>query len=98
MLDGHCFVSLVLPRLPFAFILFFEPVDTRPRGMELKKDRAQEMRANHRTQNIYVTALVIEWKGCNISIMCVWKPRIYNKKCEAESLTPRASPCCLLIW
>ena len=28
--------------------------------MELKKGRAQEMRANHRTQNIYVTALVIE--------------------------------------
>ena len=60
VLDGHCFVSLVLPHLPFTFILFYEPVDTRPRGMELKKDRAQEMRANHRTQNIYVTALVIE--------------------------------------
>ena len=27
--------------------------------MELKKDRAQE-RVNYRTQNIYVTALVIE--------------------------------------
>ena len=57
--DFSC-VRRIFCQFGFASLLFSEPVDTRPRGMELKKDQAQKMRANNRMQDIYATTVVIE--------------------------------------